>query len=106
MIVKTLMNSAIEATTTGTAVTLEMPKSNRGLVMAKSAGPSGLSSLSVTIEGRLSDDMDWVTITNGTITMGTSAVTKAVEDIQLYPQMRAKATMSGTSTTMTIQLGC
>lgn len=107
MIVKTLMSVTGQTSTTdGATFNLEMPKGNRGLVQVKGANYSGISAVTVKIQGRLSSSMAFVDIANGSISQNANGST-AVEDIQLYPEMRATiSTLTGTSADVTVQLGC
>tara|TARA_Y100001973_G_scaffold97767_1_gene154345 strand:+ start:6842 stop:7162 length:321 start_codon:yes stop_codon:yes gene_type:complete len=106
MIVKTVIDVTSRTTNLdGSTFDLEMPKGNRGIAQVNRTD-DGTGNLTVTIQGRLSPSMAFVDISNGAITQNTTGST-AVEDIQLYPEMRAKLTVSGgASVDAVVQLGC
>lgn len=104
MIVKTLLDVTSQASPVdGSTFDLEMPKGNRGLVQVNRT--AGTGSLIVKIQGRLSPSMAFVDISNGTITQAGTGST-AVEDIQLYPEMRAILSTVPNSSDVVVQLGC
>mgnify|MGYP003126446521 CR=1 FL=1 len=110
MIVKTVLNKtgtdAATGTVTGSNFKLEMAKSNRGIVMVKGDNYSNMSAVTFKIQGRLSDQVAFVDIANGSISQN-AAGTTAVEDIQLYPEMRVDVTQfTGTSADLIVQIGC
>ncbi len=108
MIVKTLIPSraAASETVTGNVFEVHMPKSNRGVVQMTSTSGHTSGNIVLTLQGRLSSDMDFVEVDSSSITLS-AAGTDAKEDIQLFPEMRAKV-VCGTaeSTTYIVQLGC
>jgi hypothetical protein len=107
MIVKTLLDKTGQTSTVdGETFIIHMPKSNRGIVMVQGANYNSISAVTFKIQGRLSSDMTFVDIANGSINQNANGTT-AVEDIQLYPEMRAiVSTLTGTSGDLLVQLGC
>ncbi len=107
MKVKEIYNSATAGVGEGNGFNFEMPKSNRGIFMIKTSNYVNISALTVKLQGRLSSDMDFVDVANASITLNTAGCA-AVEDIQLYPEMRmAVTTFTGTLVgVMVAQVGC
>ena len=71
----------------------------------KTASYSGLTNIVFKLQGRLSEDMDWVDVADTSKTHTGNSVT-AVEDISLYPLMRCDMNVTGSGTTVvTVQIG-
>jgi len=106
MLTKRVVDStSISTTTNSSSVNVHMPKSIRGIVQYRTQSGSSYGSITFTLEGRLSDDMGWVLVAS-TSSAHSSDTTTSVEDISLYPQMRAVMTVSGATATCDVQIGC
>lgn len=107
MKVKEIYNQVAAGVSEGNGFNFEMPKSNRGIFMVKTSSYVNVSALTVKLQGRLSSDMDYVDVANASITLNTAGC-DAVEDIQLYPEMRlAVTTFTGTLVgNILCQVGC
>lgn len=105
-----LMNSTITGATTGSAFTFEMPKSSRGIVQFVLSSINDTDgNVTAQLEGRLSDQMDWVIVdidSSGTdvVSLSDTAPTVTAQDIQVYPQMRAKVNALSTATSAVVDI--
>tara|TARA_R100000808_G_scaffold13906_2_gene33329 strand:- start:19721 stop:20044 length:324 start_codon:yes stop_codon:yes gene_type:complete len=106
MLVQTLVDAqSVSADTQSSAVTLHMPKTIRGIVQYRTSSYSGLTNIIFKLQGRLSEDMEWIDVANTSKTH-TSDTTTGVEDITLYPLMRCHMNITGTgSVTVDVQIG-
>ena len=106
MLVKTLVDAqSVTADTQSASVTLHMPKTIRGIVQYRTTSFSGLTNIVFKLQGRLSEDMEWIDVSSSTKTH-TSSTTTGVEDITLYPLMRCDMDVTGTgSVTVDVQIG-
>lgn len=107
MKVKEIYSAVALGASSGPSFNFEMPKSNRGIFMVKTSNYASISALTLKLQGRLSSDMDFVDVVNASITLNTAGCA-AVEDIQLYPEMRlAITTFTGNLVGSVIaQVGC
>tara|TARA_R100000808_G_scaffold24223_2_gene55260 strand:- start:3960 stop:4307 length:348 start_codon:yes stop_codon:yes gene_type:complete len=90
-----------------------MVKGNRGVVDFKlkaTTGGSGTSRVTIRLQGRLSENQDWVDVmlddTSWYCELGTSLPGLTFQDIQLFPEMRANISAQNfTSATILVLLG-
>ena len=108
MITKVLVNAtamSASETVNSSVETIHMAKGNRGLVCYKVASYSGSGNVTCKLQGRTNPDMDWVEVDNSSKNISSSTA-DAVEDIQLFPEMRATVTTAaGTTGTVSVHLG-
>ena len=107
MITKRVVTAAVTTTTTNSSsVTVNMPKTIRGIVMYKTASGADYSTVTFKMQGRLGSDLGWVDVADST-SAHTSDTTTSKEDISLYPEMRGVMTLATVSTAVCdIQIGC
>lgn len=86
----------------GTALNLEMPKNSRGVAQCTVVSLGGLSGVTVKLQGRVSSEVDFIDVDSGTFGTPSAGTTVTLTDIQLYPQMRAVASV-GSGQTATFQ---
>lgn len=108
MITKVMVDAVAKsagATTNSEVFDFHMPKGNRGLVMYKVASYGGSGNITCKLQGRTNANMDWVDVDNTSKNLSSNTA-DAVEDIQLFPQMRAEiTTAAGASGTVSIHVG-
>ena len=105
-----LMNQTVTGTTTGSTFTFEMPKGNRAVVnFFLSSINDTNGNVTAQLEGRLSDRMEFVVVdidSSGTdvVTLTSTNHTVTAQDIQIYPQMRAKVNAVNTATSAVVDI--
>tara|TARA_R100001594_G_scaffold16072_1_gene33396 strand:- start:396 stop:728 length:333 start_codon:yes stop_codon:yes gene_type:complete len=94
------------ATHNSTVENFHMPKGNRGLAAFKVASYAGSGNVAFKLEGRTNSNMDWATVSNTGVNIA-SSITTYVEDVQLYPEMRAVVTAAAgvTAATVSVHVG-
>ena len=96
MMTHELMNKTLSVAESGSGVSFEMPKSNRGIVhmsIENESASGGGAKAEVHIQGRLSPSQGWVDINlNSSSTFADLTATidsLTFQDIQVFPEMRA-----------------